>query len=132
MTTGSKAFDYVVNQKALADGTRLPAHRITISMTQEAFEDYQTQKEMVHQGIRSIGLNPAEVDWNESPPIDEKFELAFKLHIGAAPDAQLIHYYPHSFHHRHYKDALLDGVKYVYMGFANGNFIKFAQATSLT
>lgn len=57
-------------------------------------------------------------------------EQALKEQIGASPDAQLIGYYPHSFHHRHYKDAIVNGVKFRYMGFAGGHFIKFARASA--
>lgn len=92
-------------------------------MTQEQFEDHHAKRDSVHEGIRALGLNPAEVVWFESPQVSEKTEQAFKELIGADPDAQLIAYYPHSFHHRNYKEAVLNGVKYLYMGFQNGHFL---------
>lgn len=130
MVLHTKTFDFMVNQKRLSDGSVPEARKISVAMTQEQFEDHQTKRDLVHEGIRAIGLNPAEVAWFESPLIDEATERTFKELIGAAPDAQLIAYYPHSFHHRHYKEAILNGVKYLYMGFQNGHFIKFAQSVS--
>lgn len=126
----TKVFDFKINQQRHPDGSVPEAQMISVAMTQEQFEDHQTKRDFVHDGIRAIGLNPAEVVWFESPPIDEVTERAFKEHIGAAPDAQLIAYYPHSVHHRHYKEATLNGVKYLYMSFQNGHFIKFAQSVS--
>ena len=125
-----KQFDFKVSQKPHSDGTVPEDQKISVEMTQEQFEDHQAKLDFVHEGIRAIGLNPAEVHWFESPLIDEATELAFKELIGAAPEAQLIAYYPHSFHHRYYKEACLNGVKYLYMGFQNGHFIKFAQSVS--
>lgn len=130
MAQNTKLFDFEVNQKPHSDGSAPKPRKISVAMTQEQFEDHHTKLDYVHEGIRAIGLNPAEVAWFESPPIDEATERAFKEFIGAAPDAQLIAYYPHSFHHRHYKEAILNGVKYLYMGFQNGHFIKFAQSVS--
>lgn len=130
MLQNTKVFDFKVNQQRHPDGSVPEAQMISVAMTQEQFEDHQTQRDFVHDGIRAIGLHPAEVVWFESPPIDEVTVRAFKEHIGAAPDAQLIAYYPHSVHHRHYKEAILNGVKYLYMGFQNGHFIKFAQSIS--
>ena len=126
----TKVFDFKINQQRHPDGSVPEGQMISVAMTQEQFEDHQTKRDFVHDGIRAIGLNPAEVVWFESPPIDEVTERAFKEHIGAAPDAQLIAYYPHSVHHRHYKEATLNGVKYLYMSFQNGHFIKFAQSVS--
>lgn len=126
----TKVFDFKINQQRHPDGSVPEAQMISVAMTQEQFEDHQAKRDFVHDGIRAIGLNPAEVVWFESPPIDEVTERAFKEHIGAAPDAQLIAYYPHSVHHRHYKEATLNGVKFLYMSFQNGHFIKFAQSVS--
>lgn len=99
-------------------------------MTQSQFEDHHVKLGLVHDGIKANGLNPAEVVWYEAPTVSKETERAFKDLIGAAPDAQLIAYYPHSFHHQCYKEAILNGVKYLYMGFQNGQFIKFAESVS--
>lgn len=128
MTERTKNFLFKVNQKRLKDGT-VPADRtINVAMTQEQFESHQEKRDLVHQGIRAIGLDPRETVWFESPHVDKTTEHAFKELIGADSNAHLILYYPHSFHHRHYKEAVLNGVKYLYMGFQNGYLIKFAQS----
>lgn len=125
-----KVFEFKVNRKRQSDGSVPEPRKICVAMTKKQFEDHHTKLGLVHEGIRGIGLNPAEVAWFESPPMDEVTERAFKELIGAAPDAQLIAYYPHSWNHQYYKEAILNGVKYLYMSFQNGHFIKFAQSVS--
>lgn len=130
MAQNTRMFDFKVNQRRRSDGSVPEARTIRLVMTQEQFEDHHTKLDHVHEGIRAIGLNPADVVWFEYPPIDKATERAFKELIGAAPDSQLIAYYPHSVNHRHYKEATLNGEKYLYMSFQNGHFIKFAKSVA--
>jgi hypothetical protein len=125
-----RLFIFKIHQRRIPDGTYPKVRKICVSMTQDEFEDYQVRRELIHEGIRAIELNPSEVVWYESPPIDKDTEQALRELIGLADDAFLIACYPHSYQHRHYKEIALKGVKYLYTNFVNAT--KYAKSMAGT
>jgi hypothetical protein len=104
-----------------------PDLSFTLELTQEEFEDYQLLKSCVHEKLLSIGIPKGEdVYWFENPPVANFFLEKLRAAIGSSGDAQFIAHYPHSYHHRTYKDVAVDGVRYKYMPFQHDLIIKFA------
>ncbi len=98
----------------------------SIPLTQEEFEDYQFLKARVHHELDVIGVPEHEAaHWYEAPfyQLDQLKKLAICFGAG---HATLIPYYPHGWHHKHYHQADVDGVRFRYMSFQHGEFIKFA------
>lgn len=120
----------VSRKKALAEALGVAQTLlITLSLTQEQFEDYQYLKANVHEKLASIGINDDEdVYWREDPPVADGFIEKLRDAIGAQAEVQFLAYYAHSFHHRTYKEVLIDGVRYRWMSFSSDHFVKFAPA----
>ncbi|MDT8992831.1 hypothetical protein RQP54_18300 [Curvibacter sp. APW13] len=98
----------------------------TIDLSQDEFEDYQALKARVHHELDVIGIPQHEsAYWVEAPPysLDQLKKLAIAFGSG---NATLIPHYAHGWHYNHYHQAVVDGVRYRYMGFQGGEFIKFA------
>jgi hypothetical protein len=126
-----KAFHFrVFRKKAICEALGVEQETtFTLDLTQEQFEDYQLLKDRIHAQLDAIGIPQSEHPyWREDPPVETSLISKIKAVLGCKHDDELIPYYAHSFHHRHYKMASIDGIVYRYMGFQNGHFIKFAPA----
>ena len=128
MHTAKPIFKFQMTPKQ-ANGRRFTAE---VHLTQEEFEDHQVRRAAIHACIAGRGLNPGEVVWHESPQVEPGLEARLRELIACEADAQLIHYYPHGRHHLHYKMVDVDGVRYRYMAFQNGHFIKCAPEMAQT
>lgn len=99
----------------------------TLELTQDEFEDYQLLKARVHHELDVLGVPEHEsAHWYEAPIYSIEHLGAIAKAIGASADSTLIPYYAHGWHHRHYHVVQVNGVRYRYMGFQHGQFIKFA------
>lgn len=124
-----KMYEFTVRrQPALCQGLGVsPDMSFKLELSQVEFEDYQLLKERIHAQLISMGIPANEnVYWYEDPPVTNSFLEKMRAAICSHADAQFIAHYPHSYHHRHYKDAVVDGVAYKYMPFQQGLMIKFA------
>lgn len=99
---------------------------IALDMTQAQFEDYQWLKKSVHAAAKEAGY-PDIYNWHDEPAYTPELLAQLRQAIGCDADAELILYHAHSYQHQHYKKVMLDGVKYRYMAFSDGRFIKIAQ-----
>lgn len=98
----------------------------TMELSQDEFEDYQLLKARIHHELDVIGVPEHEAAyWYEAPvySLDHLKKLAITFGSG---QATLIPHYPHGWHYNHYHLAEVDGVRYRYMSFQQGEFIKFA------
>lgn len=118
----------VTRKKALADALGVEQElSITLSLTQEQFEDYHHLKASVHEKLAGVGINEDEdVYWREDPPVADGFIEKLRNAIGAQAEAQFSAYYAHSYHYWTYKEVAVEGVRYHWMSFTSDQFIKFA------
>lgn len=123
-------FEVVRAKKVLERGEE-QCFSISLRLTQAQFEDYQFLKDCVKARLAACGIQDDEgVHWYENPPIEDQFIEKLRLALGAATDAQFIPKYAHGWHHRTYKEIVVDGAKYLWQSFQNGHFVKFAPANA--
>jgi hypothetical protein len=123
-------FEYRRKPSECLDGSPIEGE-FSLCMTQDDFEDYQTQKGLVHQHLESLGLSKDEsggksIYWFESPSCDDALLEKLKSAFNAKVDSQLIPKYAHSWHYRHYRSVIVDSVMYRCAEYQGGDFIKFA------
>lgn len=100
---------------------------LVLQMTPEQFEDYQYLKAQIRAKLQNLGIDDNEdVYWRECPPVTDEFCQKLRDALQCRSETQLIAYYPHSWHHRAYKEVIVEGVSYRWMSFQNGDFVKFA------
>lgn len=98
-----------------------------LELTQAEFEDYQHLKTRIHHELDVIGIPAHEsAHWYETPEISDDLLVKLREAFGADTESMLIPYYPHGWRHSSYREAIVDGTRYLYMGFQNGRFIKFS------
>ena len=106
-----------------------PDLSFTLELTQVEFEDHHLLRDRAKEALVSLGIPKDEnVYWYENPPVTNSFQEKLRAAIGCTKDAQLIAYYPHSYHHRTYKEVCVGGICYKYMPFQSGLMVKFAPA----
>ena len=121
----------IVRSKAAADRGEQQHVTISLRLTQAQFEDYQFLKDCVKTKLAEIGIQDDEhAHWYELPPVADAEIEKLRMAIKASAEAQFIPKYAHSHHHRTYKEIVVEGSKYLWMSFANGNFVKFALASA--